>query len=345
MGKVLFGVLPDGREVYAFDLENTKGMKMRVIEYGAILTSLEVFDREGQLRDVVLGYDCLEDYMVNGCFFGSTIGRSGNRIQGACFQLGDRQVKLTPNEGENNLHSGPEGFEKKLWKGEQQGNSVKFSRVSPDGENGFPGNFQISVTYTLTEDNQVEIAYQGSCDQDTVANLTNHSYFNQAGHESGAALNQLVKIFAGSYTPVDNASIPTGEIASVEGTPMDFREEKEIGRDIEADFSQLKATGGYDHNYVLDKPLGTYGPMAEAWCRESGIYMKAYTDCPGVQFYAGNFIENETGKGGAFYPARSGYCFESQYYPNAVNVPAFPSPVLKAGETYRSKTAYQFFVR
>lgn len=345
MGKVLFGVLPDGREVYAFDLENTKGMKIRVIEYGAILTSLQVLDRDGKLRDVVLGYDRLEDYLVNGCFFGSTIGRSGNRIQGSSFRLGEKQVQLTPNEGENNLHSGPEGFEKKLWKGQQQGNSVTFSRLSPDGENGFPGNFQISVTYTLTEDNSVKITYEGCSDQDTVANLTNHSYFNLAGHASGIAMNQKVKIYASNYTPVDHTSIPTGEVASVIGTPMDFTQEKEIGQDIQADFEQLKATGGYDHNYVLDKPVGAYGPMAEAWCQESGIYMKAFTDCPGVQFYAGNFIDDQTGKNGAFYLARSGYCFESQYYPNAVNVPSFPSPVLKAGETYKSKTAYQFFVR
>lgn len=345
MGKVLFGVLPDGREVYAFDLENTKGMKIRVIEYGAILTSLQVLDRDGKLRDVVLGYDRLEDYLVNGCFFGSTIGRSGNRIQGSSFRLGEKLVQLTPNEGENNLHSGPEGFEKKLWKGQQQGNSVTFSRLSPHGENGFPGNFQISVTYTLTEDNSVEITYEGCSDQDTVANLTNHSYFNLAGHASGIAMNQKVKIYASNYTPVDHTSIPTGEVASVTGTPMDFTQEKEIGRDIQEDFEQLKATGGYDHNYVLDKPVGAYGPMAEAWCQESGIYMKAFTDCPGVQFYAGNFIDDQTGKNGAFYPARSGYCFESQYYPNAVNVPSFPSPVLKAGETYKSKTAYQFFVR
>lgn len=345
MGKKVFGKLPDGREVFIFELENKNGMRIRVSEYGAILVSLEVPDREGKLRDVVLGYDSLEEYQVNGCFFGSTIGRNGNRVKGAGFQLNGRRVSLVANEGENNLHSGPDGFEKKLWKGEQQGNSVKLSRMSPDGENGFPGNFSVSVTYTLTEDNGVEIFYQGSCDQDTVANLTNHSYFNLAGHASGPAMDQSVRLFAGHYTPVDGSSIPTGEIAQVAGTPMDFRREKEIGAEIGADFEQLKLTGGYDHNYVLDKPLGSFGPMAEAWSRRSGILMKAYTDCPGVQFYAGNFIKDETGKGGAHYPARSGYCFESQYYPDAVNREGFPSPVLRAGEKYESKTAYYFSIR
>ncbi len=343
MGKELFGTLPDGRDVYAYVLENKNGMKIKVIEYGAILVSVWVPDKKGVLRDVVLGYDTLQEYEKNGSFFGSTIGRSGNRIAGASFFIGDKKVQLTPNEGENNLHSGPEGFEKKLWDSCQKGNSVVFSRLSADGENGYPGDFQVSVTYTLTEEDEVQIDYQAVCDQDTVANMTNHSYFNLAGQDGGKILGQKVKLCAGCYIPVDECSIPTGEIADVAGTPMDFREEKEIGSEIESDFVQLRRTGGYDHTYVLDKPLGSYGKMAEAFCRESGIRMEAYTDCPGVQFYTGNFIEKECGKAGAAYEPRCGYCFESQYYPNAVNEPSFPSPVLKAGETYRSRTGYRFW--
>lgn len=265
MGKELFGTLPDGRDVYAYVLENKNGMKIKVIEYGAILVSVWVPDKKGVLRDVVLGYDTLQEYEKNGSFFGSTIGRSGNRIAGASFFIGDKKVQLTPNEGENNLHSGPEGFEKKLWDSCQKGNSVVFSRLSPDGENGYPGDFQVSVTYTLTEEDEVQIDYQAVCDQDTVANMTNHSYFNLAGQDGGKILGQKVKLCAGCYIPVDECSIPTGEIADVAGTPMDFREEKEIGSEIESDFVQLRRTGGYDHTYVLDKPWA----VMEKWQKPS----------------------------------------------------------------------------
>lgn len=342
-----FGCLPTGEEVNLYRLQNSSGAYAEVSSFGAILVKLAVPDKTGALRDVVLGYDNLEQYQVNGCFFGATIGRSGNRIAGAQFSIGDKKVVLAQNENENNLHSGPDGFEKKLWSEaavSQEENSVTFSRVSPDGENGFPGEFCISVTYEFTEENALKIRYQGVSDQDTVANLTNHSYFNLAGEGSGNVLSQELVIYADYYTPVsDSHSIPKGTFEAVKGTPMDFTAAKKIGQDIQSDFEQLIFTGGYDHNYTTNGyEAGKIRTIAKAWCQESGILMEVLSDCPGVQFYAGNFIEQEQGKNGHVYDRRDGFCLETQVEPNAVNVPQFHSPVLKAGETYRSETIYRF---
>ena len=344
-----FGTLPSGEEVQIYHLENKSGAFAEVLQFGAILVKLCVPDRDGRLTDVVLGYDDLAGYEVNGCFFGATIGRSGNRIAQSRFTLDGKEIVLTPNEGANNLHSGPDGFEKKMWTASEiseDKNAVTFSRISPDGENGFPGEFNVSVTYEMTEENELRIVYGGVCDQTTIANMTNHSYFNLAGEGSGSAMDQYLTIHAEQYTPVGEGSIPLGENAAVEGTPMDFRKAHKIGDEIEADFEQLKFTGGFDHNYVTDGyNKASIREIASAWSEKSGIQMDVLTDCPCVQFYAANFVEDEHGKNGHVYNKREAFCLETQVEPNAVNVENFHSPVLEAGEKYYSETVYRFSVR
>ena len=342
-----FGKTTDGKEISLYTVTNKNGAVMKVTDFGAILVSVIVPDREGRPTDVVLGFDSGEDYQLkNTPHFGATIGRNGNRIDQSSFLLNGEKVQLTPNENENNLHSGPVGYDLMMWEGREAENGVAFHRISPDGEQGFPGTFDVTVTYTLTEDNAVEIHYEGTCDRDTVANMTNHSYFNLGGHASGSVCGQLIQLNASRYTPViDSKSIPTGEIAPVAGTPMDFREPRVIGEEIDADFEQLQMTGGYDHNFVLDISSDGMEWMARACCRENGIYMEAFTDRPGVQFYTGNFIDGEVGKEGTVYAKRQGFCLESQYFPNSVNDPNFAHPFLKAGEKYDTRTMYRFSVR
>ena len=345
-----FGILQTGETVKIFHLENKSGAYAEVTDFGAILVKVCVPDKDGTLTDVVLGYDDLASYEVNGCFFGSTIGRNGNRIGGAKFSVNGKEVVLAQNENDNNLHSGPDGFEKKLWKVAEisdDKNSVIFNRISPDGENGFPGEFDVSVKYEFTEDNELRIHYQGICDEPTVANMTNHSYFNLNGEGSGTAMDQYLTIHAKYYTPVaDSHSIPTGVYEEVAGTPMDFRTAKQIGQDIEAEFDQLKFTGGYDHNYVTDNyAKGNRRLIATAYSDKTGIAMDVTSDCPCVQFYAANFVENEHGKNGHTYNKRDAFCLETQVEPNAVNVEGFHSPILNAGEQYDSVTAYHFYIR
>lgn len=344
-----FGTLPSGEEVKIYHLENKSGAFAEVLQFGAILVKLCVPDRDGRLTDVVLGYDDLAGYEVNGCFFGATIGRSGNRIAQSRFTLDGKEIVLTPNEGANNLHSGPDGFEKKMWTASEiseDKNAVTFSRISPDGENGFPGEFNVSVTYEMTEENELRIVYGGVCDQTTIANMTNHSYFNLAGEGSGSAMDQYVTIHAEQYTPVGEGSIPLGENVAVEGTPMDFRKAHKIGDEIEADFEQLRITGGYDHNYVTDGyNKASIREIAEAWSEKTGIQMNVLTDCPCVQFYAANFVDQEYGKNGHVYNKREAFCLETQVEPNAVNVENFHSPILEAGERYYSETIYRFSVK
>ena len=344
-----FGTLPSGEEVQIYHLENKSGAFAEVLQFGAILVKLCVPDRDGRLTDVVLGYDDLAGYEVNGCFFGATIGRSGNRIAQSRFTLDGKEIVLTPNEGANNLHSGPDGFEKKMWTASEiseDKNAVTFSRISPDGENGFPGEFNVSVTYEMTEENELRIVYGGVCDQTTIANMTNHSYFNLAGEGSGSAMDQYLTIHAEQYTPAGEGSIPLGENAAVEGTPMDFRKAHKIGDEIEADFEQLRITGGYDHNYVTDGyNKASIREIAEAWSEKTGIQMNVLTDCPCVQFYAANFVDQEHGKNGHVYNKREAFCLETQVEPNAVNVENFHSPILEAGERYYSETIYRFSVK
>ena len=347
--KVKFGELEDGREVFQYTLTNRNGVTASFLDLGGIWSSMLVPDANGRLDDVVLGYDTIEACLVNGGHLGEIVGRNANRIGRAEFTLNGVTYKLAANNGPNNLHSGPDGFEKKLWEVrhiDQDDNSVTLGRISPDGENGFPGEFNICVTYEFTEENAIRIVYSGVSDKTTIANMTNHSYFNLSGEGSGNVLDQYLSIHAQSYTPVGEGSIPLGENVPVEGTPMDFRREKQIGQDIEADFEQLKITGGYDHNYVTDGY--TKAEIREIACARSektGIFMEALTDCPCVQFYAGNFIENENGKNGHIYQKRDGFCLETQVEPNAVNVENFHSPILEKGERYYSETVYRFSVK
>lgn len=340
-----FGTTKDGQQVKKYILENGKGMKAVVLNLGAGLAELWVPDQDGALRDVVWGYEKAEDYEVNGPDFGAIVGRSANRIGGAVITIAGKDYTLAKNNGENNLHSGPDMYFTRMWKGiVADDNKVEFSLHSPDGDQGYPGNADITVSYTLTDDGELQIVYQGKADQDTIFNLTNHSYFNLDGQESDSVLEQKVWLDADAFTPGDAGLIPTGEIRDVTGTPMDFRTEHMIGERIDADYEPLKQAGGYDHNYVL-KNEGKYALCGKLISQKSGICMEVSTDLPGIQIYSANFLENEKGgKEGRTYGRRSAICFESQYFPDACHHENFQSPIVKAGEVYRTKTGYKFTV-
>ncbi len=324
-------------------IANSKGMRAEVCTLGATLVSLFFKDKNGVEKDLVLGYDNPADYLNHTTYFGATVGRNGNRIKNGKFTLNGTEYLLEKNDGENNLHSGSKGLCYKEWEVEKETeNSVTLSSVSKDLEQGFPGTMTAKVTYAIGEDNALSIDYEAVSDKDTVANFTNHSYFNLGGHDSGTMVNQKLKLYSSKFTPVDGTLIPTGELRDVKGTPMDFTEFKAIGKEIDAEDEQLKFGGGYDHNFIVDGK--GYRLMAKAVSEDTGIHMKAYTDAPAVQFYAGNFIKKQVGKGGCAYDDRHGFCLESQYCPDAVNNPAFESPILKAGETYRTRTVYQFSI-
>ncbi len=342
-----FGEMPDGRQVDLYTLTNRNGISASFTNLGGSWVSMMVPDQDGELADVVLGYDTVEGYLANTPHLGELVGRNANRIGGARFTLNGTQYELSANNGPNNLHSGPDFYAIRIWEVELDegdiGSRISFSLSSPDGDQGYPGNAQITISYTLTDDDAVSIEYHMVSDQDTVANFTNHSYFNLAGHNSGLALSQQVWIDADQYTPVDGVQIPDGSVLSVKGTPMDFTEMKAIGRDIGQDFPQLLIGGGYDHNWVLNHEKGQLALCARAYDPESGRRMEVYTDLPGIQFYTANFLtEGTKGKEGAVYGPRHGYCFETQYYPDGVNRPEFPSPILPAGEEYQTTTVYRF---
>ena len=347
-----FGLTKSGIETYQYIISNENGMKAVVSDFGAVLVQLLIPD-EGELVDVVLGGSSVCDYEGNGCYLGSTVGRSANRIAGAKFTINGQEYHIPVNENDNNLHSGPDVYNERIWKAETcentEGDSVTFSLDSPDGDQGYPGRLQISVTYTVTKDNSLKIHYYGSSDADTIVNLTNHSYFNLAGHNSGSILDHEVWIDADYITEADGHAIPTGRLLAVSGTPMDFTSPKKVGLEINrTDYEPIANGGGYDHNYCLN----FYSSEAEkqeitlvASLKEpnSGRVMEVLTDLPGLQLYSGNFLNgNFTGKGGYVYENRTGICFETQYYPNAVNEPSFPSPVLKKGDIYDTTTVYRF---
>ncbi len=343
MEKTVFGTMKDGTEIYLYSIENSNGMKAEVINYGAILVNLYVPDKQGKIEDVVLGYDKLEDYYVNGANFGATIGPNANRIGNASFVLDGTEYKLDANDGKNNLHSHAGlGYHKKVWKAEESENGVVFLLEAADGEMGFPGNKKVEVSYSLTEENELKIHYHAVSDKRTIINMTNHTYFNLAGHDAGEIYDHILTLYASAYTPVAAGAIPTGEIAPVQGTPMDFTNPKRIGDEIDADFEQLKLMGGYDHNWVLDGEAGTLRHIATVEEPVSGRIMKTYTDLPGVQFYAGNFMEKEAGKRGASYNYRYGLCLETQYYPDTANKPSFPSAVFGPDREYDTTTVYKF---
>lgn len=348
--KEIFGQTKDGETAYTYTVTNKNGMMAKFTNYGAIMTSLYVPDKNGNVEDVVLGFDHIEDYFVNEPNFGATIGRHANRIGGASFTLNGVRYDLDKNDGDNNLHGGYNGYHKRLWNAntyeDEKGQNVEFTYESADMDQGFPGNLKISVTYTVTDDNRIMITYNAVPDKDTVINLTNHSYFNLAGHGSGTILDQTVWIDADEMTFADKESIPNGEIRKVAGTPMDFNTPKKVGLDIDKDYDQLNWGKGFDHNWILKTKRGELSTVASLYDEKSGRYMEVLTDLPGIQFYTGNFLDGTlTGKEGAKYIQRSGLCFETQYFPNAINVPSFEQPVTKAGETYHTVTVYRFSVK
>jgi aldose 1-epimerase len=338
-----FGKLPDGSAVKRYTLKNKNGVVAKVIEYGAILSELWVPDRNGQLGNVVAGFDNLAQYLRGHPFFGATTGRYANRIAKGRFTLEGKEYTLATNNGPNALHGGLKGFDKQLWKGEpvpakagEQG--VRFTYLSKDGEEGYPGNLNVTVTYTLNDDNALVIDYLATTDKTTIINLTNHSYFNLAG--SGDILNHELRVNADRYTPVNDQLIPTGELAPVAGTPFDFQQTTKIG----ARFDQLTNNPrGYDHNLVLKR--NGIGLEAIAWVTEptTGRRMEVLTTEPGMQLYTGNFLDGKlTGIGGVTYKQHSAFCLETQHFPDSPNHPNFPSTILAPGETYKSKTVYRF---
>ena len=341
--KEKFGTTKCGKDVYAYTLSNAGGMQAKIINFGANLISLLVPDQNGDLEDVVLGFDKLEDYYGNNSFFGATVGPSANRIAGACFEIDGKRYQIDANDGENNLHSHiEEGYHKRVWDVTETENGLVLSLEGKDGEMGFPGNKKVTVTFSLSDDNALKLSYHVTADANTIVNMTNHTYFNLAGHKAGRIEDHLLKINASHYTPVVPGAIPTGKIVPVEGTPMDFTKMKPIGQDINADCEQLKIGQGYDHNFVIDGADGTLREIAEAEDPKSGRKMKVFTDLPGVQFYAGNCIAEETGKENTAYGPRKGFCLETQFYPDNIHHPNFPQAVFGPGKDYDSVTIYQF---
>ena len=337
-----FGTDSQGQNISAYTITNQSGASITVLDYGAILKNVCVPDRMGNLRDVVLGYDELASYEVNPPFFGATIGRNGNRIDGRGFKLNGSICCLARNENDRvNLHSGPMGFEKRFFaaRPEKAAGRVTFSLLSPDGDQGFPGQLRVQVGYTFTEDNTIRITYDGIADQDTILNMTNHSYWNLDGAGHGLILQHCLQLEADAFTPIDDYMIPTGELRPVAGTPFDFRAGKSVAQDAQAEDEQLGHAGGSDHNFVL-RGKG-FRRAARLESKTSGIRLEVYTDQPGLQVYAGNFISGPAGKGGAEYLPHSGIALETQHFPDAVHQPGFASTVLPAGEKYHTVTEYR----
>ncbi len=341
--KSVFGTSPEGEEILLYTMTNSRGMQAAVTNLGAILVKLCVPDQRGGLTDVVLGFDNAREYYGNPSFFGAVIGPSANRIGGASFTLEGVTYQLDVNDNGNNLHSHRErGYHKRLWDAKVEGDRVVFMLEDVDGGLGFPGNKRLQVVYTLEEDNSLKLHYHGQSDRNTILNPTNHTYFNLNGQGSGTIEDHELYLKASRYTPVSEGSIPTGEITPVKGTPMDFTLGKPVGREINGDFEQLALTGGYDHNWVIDGWDESLQHFATVKAPESGISMYAYTTLPGVQFYAGNFIDTQQGKSGAVYRKRSGLCLETQYFPDSIHNANFPSCVFGGDREYDSVTVYRF---
>jgi aldose 1-epimerase len=343
-----FGTTKEGIPVDLYTLRNSKGAEARISNYGGLVISLKVPDRNGQLGDVTLGYDNLDGYLRDTPYFGALIGRYGNRIARGKFNLDGKTYTLATNNYPNALHGGLKGFDKVVWEPKVimslDGPSLQLSYVSKDGEEGYPGTLTVTALYTLTEDNGLKLVFSATTDKDTVLNLTHHSYFNLAG--KGDILEHEVMIPADRFTPVDSTLIPTGELRPVENTPFDFRKPTSIGARINQADEQLKFGGGYDHNWVVNKTMGQLGLMARVYEPTSGRVMEVYSTEPGLQFYSGNFLDGKiTGKRGWIYKFRNGFCMEPQHYPDSPNQPSFPSVVLKPGQVYNNVIEYRFSVR
>ena len=346
--KEAFGMTATGEQVELYTLTNVNGLEARIMTYGGIVISLKVPDRDGKLGDIVLGYETLEGYLKNNPYFGSIIGRYGNRIGKGTFSLNGKEYSLPRNNGENTLHGGNRGFDKVVWTAKgvksRNGAGLSLTYLSKDGEEGFPGNLSVTVVYTLTNNNELKIDYSATTDKTTVVNLTHHSYFNLAGE--GDILNHELMINARMFTPVDSGLIPTGELRRVNGTPMDFTKSTAIGARIDQQDEQLTLGRGYDHNWVLNNNSGQLALAARVYEPRSGRVMEVATTEPGIQFYSGNFLDGSiTGKSGQVYKQRYGFCLETQHFPDSPNKPAFPSTVLRAGQRYRTSTVYRFLSR
>ncbi|HEX8891199.1 MAG TPA: aldose epimerase family protein [Pyrinomonadaceae bacterium] len=345
-----FGTV-EGKEVSLYTLTNRHGVEARIMNYGGILVSLKVPDRNNRLEDVVLGYDNLNDYTEgNAGYLGALIGRYGNRIARGRFRLNGVEYTLATNNNENHLHGGVKGFDKVLWTARplktRGGDALELTYLSRDGEEGYPGNLQVRVVYTLTDQNELRIDYNATTDKDTIVNLTHHSYFNLAGAGNGTILNHQLTINASRFTPVDATLIPTGELKSVKGTPFDFTQPTAIGARINDADEQLKRGNGYDHNWVLDGRPGMLRRVAEVSEPTTGRVMGVWTTEPGIQLYTGNYLgEARPGKGGKPYKQHYGFALETQHFPDSPNEPKFPSTVLRRGATYRSTTIYKFSAR
>jgi len=345
--KEAFGVTPEGEQVDLYTLTNAHGLRVRITNYGGIVVSLEVPDRRGRQADVVLGYDRLEDYLRENPYFGALIGRYANRIARGRFVLDGVEYHLATNDGPNHLHGGIKGFDKVVWQAQplRRADAVglKLSYLSPDGEEGYPGNLQVTVRYYLTNDDALRIEYEAQTDKATPVNLTHHSYFNLAGSGNGDILQHELMINADRFTPVDEHLIPTGELRPVAGTPFDFRTPTPIGARIDQDDQQLHFGRGYDHNWVLNDYDGSLRLVARVREPDSGRVMEVYTTEPGLQFYSGNFLDSSNvGKGGKVYRHRYGFCLEAQHFPDSPNKPQFPSVILRPGRKYTQVTVYKF---
>lgn len=342
-----FGTTATNEPITLYTLKNTQGMEVQIMNYGAIITKIIVPDKNEVMEDVVLGFENMADYIKDSPYFGSIVGRYGNRIAAGKFSLDGKNYTLAAQNNGQHLHGGLKGFDKKVWKtiGKKEG-SITLSYLSVDGEEGFPGNLEIQVTYTLNEDNAISMDYLAKTDQATVLNICNHSYFNLSGNAKRDVLGHVIQLNAPHFIPVDKVLIPTGEVKSVKGGPFDFTSPKKIGLDINAADEQIAFGSGYDHCYAFDKAPGAYGKIAHVEDPISGRIMEVFTTEPGVQFYTGNHLDGRLkGKNGAVYAKRSGFCLETQHFPDSPNKPNFPSTVLRPGETYTSKTVYQFSVQ
>lgn len=342
--KAPFGRMPDGEEIFVYTITNASGASCSLLDYGATWRSMLVPNRSGVLTDVVLGFETLEEYRNQEWYVGATIGRVANRIGGARFTLNGEEYPLFANDSGNCSHGGNIGFDKRRWKAAVEEQTVVFSRFSPDGEEGFPGNLSAMVAYTLTEDNALSIRYFAVSDRDTLCSLTNHAYFNLAGQGSDSVLDQTLFIDADRFTCIDPTILPTGEIKFVEGTPLDFRAEKPIGRDVASHEFLMDAALGYDHNFVLNHPQGGLECVARAFDPTGGIKLDVLTDQPGIQLFTPYDMCGLSGKGGAVYHGRAGFCLETQHFANAMRNPHFPSIVLKAGDLYTTETVFRFTV-
>ena len=348
INKTIFGYMPDSTEIFRFTLKNGNGFEVGIITYGGIIQSVLVPDSAGNKTDVVLGFENLKDYVEKNPYFGCITGRYANRIAKGKFMLDSMEYQLDLNNGPNSLHGGFKGFDKQVWDAEDFSNDsvagVILTYLSPDGDQGYPGNLDVSVTYTLNNHNELRIDYNAITDKKTVVNLTNHSYFNLDDGGQTGILDHQLKINADFFTPTDETLIPTGEIIPVEGTPMNFTSFNTIGGNMDTSYRPIAIAGGYDHNYVLSSDDGELLLAAVVKEPDSGRKMEVYTTEPGIQFYSGNFLDGSlTGKNGAVYHKNHGFCLETQHFPDSPNQPDFPSTILNPGENYSSTTIYKFF--